>query len=36
MRIQSQTYYELEFVYVGTIDCIWNGTNGAMRVTEFF
>lgn len=36
IKVASQTYYELNFGYVGIIDAIWTTTtNGFMRITEF-
>lgn len=35
MRVQTQTAYEMTIGYTGIITGIWNGTNGAMRITEF-
>ena len=36
LKVQSQTYYELSFGYVGIIDAIWVSTaNGSLRITEF-
>lgn len=35
IRLTSNTYYELSKGYTGIIDCIWDGTNSAMRITEF-
>ncbi len=34
VKILSGGYYELPFEYIGIIDGIWDGTNGAVRITE--
>ncbi len=34
VRMRSQEYFECPFSYIGRVDGIWNGTNGAARITE--
>jgi ethanolamine transporter EutH len=35
VRLLAQTFYQLDFSYVGVIDAIWLNPTGFMRITEF-